>query len=218
MSRAHTMAGSLLGLAPERVFCTSFLDHQAVREDLIPGLIRQAPYLALPLGRSLEPAREAAASFLIGETARANAEFAMVSGLPAIIPIVGTVAAMGTDMVVLTKNQVMLLLKLALLYQRPIENRLQVIAEVAPVIGAAFFWRSAAQTLMTLLPGPLCLAPRGAVAFIGTYVAGKAGHYYYRWGRRPSPAVLDTFREEAVRQITGVTPLLASLGRHLRLP
>ncbi len=211
-------AGDVFGLAPDRLLCVSAVDERSVQQDLLPCLLREVPHLALPLGRRLAPLREPAADFLIADTARVNAEFAVVSSLPALVPVVGTFTSVGTDMVVLTKNQIMLLLKLALIYRRPVDNRLQVLTEVAPIVGAAFFWRAAARSLVSLIPGPFALAPRAAVAFVGTYVTGKAGQYYYRWGLRPSTEILDSFRDEAIRQISGASLLLGQLSRYLRLP
>jgi hypothetical protein len=210
--------GEALGITPERIFCMSALDRERIQRSLVPGLIRAVPHLALPMGRCLPLARDSAADQLIRDTARVNAEFAVVSSLPALIPVVGTAASLGTDMVVLTKNQVMLTLKLALLHRRSIDNRVQVLAEIAPVVGAAFLWRSAARALVSLLPGPLGVAPRGGIAFVGTYVAGKAGQYYYRSGLRPSPEILGGFRDEALHQLAEVLPLLGEFGRRLRFP
>lgn len=203
-------AVEILGLAPGRVYCTSAWDTSLVQRELIPGLVREISHLALPLGRHLGTVRDPAAEVLILDTARVNAEFSVLASLPALVPVVGSLASAGTDLIVLTKNQVMLILKLALLYQHSIDNRLQVLAEVAPVIGGAFFWRGVARTLTAALPGPLGLAPRGIVAFVGTFVAGRAGQYYYRSGLRPSADLLDDFRDEAIRH-------LGEFGRHFRL-
>jgi len=216
--QVQQVAGAALGIGPERVYCAAAADRLSVERELVPGLVREIPHLALPLGRALEAFREPAADHVISDTARINAEFALISALPALVPVVGSLASAGTDMIVLTKNQVMLLLKLALLYRRPIDNRMQVLAEVAPVIGAGFFWRSAARSLVALVPGPFGLAPRAAVAYLGTYVTGKAGQHYYRWGHRPSSDVLDSFREEALRHLADLTPMIAQVGRRLRLP
>ena len=211
-------AGEALGVTSERIFCTSILDRDQIQRILVPGLIRAVPHLALPIGRYLPVARDSAADQLILDTARVNAEFALVSSLPALIPVVGTAASLGTDMVVLTKNQVMLILKLALLHRRSIDNRLQVLGEIAPVVGAAFLWRSAARALIAMLPGPLGIAPRGGIAFVGTYVAGKAGQYYYRSGLRPTPEILDGFRDEALHQLAGILPRLGEFGKRLHFP
>jgi len=217
-ARAGFPVEEQLGILPGPTIVTSVGDRQSIQRELVPNILKQLPRLALPLGRHLVTARDPAADFLIADTSRVNAEFAIVSSLPALVPVVGTLASMGTDMIVLTKNQVMLLLKLALIYHRPIDNRVQIFAEVAPVVGAAFFWRSAARSLVSMLPGPLAIAPRGAVAYVGTYVMGRAGQYYYRWGRRPSADALDSFREDALRQLGSFTPLLAQVGRRLKFP
>lgn len=208
-------AAATLGLPRSRVLWSDALDRRKVAETLVPALVRAAPDLALPLGRRLPVFRPAASDYLVRETARVNAEFALLSSLPALVPVVGGLTAAGADMIILTKNQVMLMLKLAVLNRRSIDNRLQVLSEVLPVVGAGFFWRSAARTLITFLPGPLGIAPRGAVAYVGTFVAGKAGEYYYQWGRRPSPELLDRFRREAVGQLETVAPLLAGIGKRI---
>lgn len=217
-ARAGTTLEEQLGILPGPTIVASVGDRQSIQRELVPNILKQLPQLALPFGRHLGTTREPAADFLIADTSRVNAEFAVLSSLPALVPVVGSLASMGTDMIVLTKNQVMLLLKLALIYHRPIDNRVQTFAEVAPVVGAAFFWRSAARSLVSLLPGPLAIAPRGAVAYVGTYVIGRAGQYYYRWGRRPSADALDSFREDAIRQLGSFTPLLAQVGRRFKLP
>jgi hypothetical protein len=214
--RAEAVAA--FGVAPNVVLTLSVQDPGQVSAAFGDALVAAVPHLALPLGRRLPVFREAAARCLIRETSRVNAEFAAVSSIPAIVPLVGGLAAAGADIIVLTKNQVMLLLKLATLYGRTTENRFQVLTEVGPVIGAAFLWRSLARALMDLLPSPLTVAPKVAVAFVGTYVVGMAGQHYYRWGQRPSPELIDRFRQEALGQIGVLTPLLARLGRGWFLP
>lgn len=208
---------SSLGLPLARVLWTDALDRRQVAESLAPALVHAVPQLALPLGRRLPILRGPAADHLVREASRVNAEFALVSSLPALLPVVGTLSAASADMIVLTKNQIMLLLKLAVLNRRPIDNRLQVLSEVLPVVGAGFFWRSAARTLVSFLPGPLGIAPRAAIAYVGTFVAGKVGEYYYQWGKRPSPEVLDRFRREALGQLETVAPLLAEIGKRFGL-
>ena len=206
----------VLGLTPEGLVSFNALDRSTVEGDLAVTMLRAVPHLCLPIGRHLPALREAAAQQLIGEAARANAEFVVISSVPGMLPILGSLATAGADVVVLTKNQIMLLLKLALVYQRPIDRRLQVLAEVIPVIGAAFFWRSAARFAVALLPGPVAIAPRGIIAYVGTYVAGKSGQYYYRWGQRPSSEVLDRFGQEAISQVNAVAPRLGKIARRLR--
>ncbi|HEX5415795.1 MAG TPA: hypothetical protein VFZ25_09005 [Chloroflexota bacterium] len=220
-ARTHDARESLslwLGVDADRVLAVVPTDRDDVARVVIPRVLALVPSLVLSIGRRLLPFRDAAAEAIVVETSRVNAEFVVVSGIPGVIPIIGTLAAAGADLVVLTKNQIMLLLKLAVLYQRPIDNRLQVLSEVAPIVGAAFVWRTAARTLVSLVPGPLAIAPQVGIAFIGTFVVGKSAQYYYRWGRRPSPALLEQFRQDAANQLTAVSPVLTRFGRLLRLP
>lgn len=207
-----------LGVDVDRVLALVPTDHDEVTRVLIPRILALVPSLTLSIGRRLLPFRDAAAEAIVAETARVNAEFVVISGLPGSIPVIGTFAAAGADLVVLTKNQIMLLLKLAILYHRPVDNRLQVLSEIMPVVGAAFFWRTAARTLVSLVPGPLAIAPQAAIGYIGTFVVGKSAQYYYRWGRRPSPAALEQIRLDAALHLTAVSPVLNRFGRILRLP
>ena len=78
----------------------------------------QLPELAPSLGRWFKPFRSAAAKAVIDESAKVNAQFALVSNIPAVIPIVGSLAAAGADFLALTKNQLMMIYKLAAIHDR----------------------------------------------------------------------------------------------------
>ncbi|HLZ09305.1 MAG TPA: hypothetical protein VKT80_11995, partial [Chloroflexota bacterium] len=91
-------------------------------------------------------------------------------------------------------------------------------AEVLPIIGAGLVWRSIARSLISLIPSPLAIAPKVAVAYIGTFVVGKAAQYYYRVGQRPSPELLEHFQREALDQLQSLLPTLSQLGRRLPSP
>jgi uncharacterized protein (DUF697 family) len=198
----------VLGLPEERVVdLPPGEDLGVARDRLLAALVRSAPRVMLPLGRRHPALREAVARHLIRDTARANAQFAAVSSLPASIPLVGGVVGDMADMLVLTKNQVLLLFKLAGLYGRDLSLGRQLIAEVLPVVGGGFVWRSTARALVGLLPTPLSLLPKTAVAYTGTYVVGETARYYYEHGRRPP--------QEQVRQLQAEGQRLAQavLGR-----
>jgi uncharacterized protein (DUF697 family) len=206
------------GLDPQRVLALSVDHPEDVFSQLVPALLRVAPTIALPLGSQLPAMRNQAGNRLVEETSRVNAEFAALSSLPALIPIVGGIASAGADMIVLTKNQVMLILKLAIANGRSVDNRLQVITEIMPIVGAGFLWRTIARSLVAMVPGPLAIAPKVAVAYVGTYVVGKAAQYYYRVGKRPSAETLEYFQREALEQFRSVLPNLTQLGRRISRP
>jgi uncharacterized protein (DUF697 family) len=152
----------------------------------------------LPLGRRFPGIREAVATHLIQDAARVNAEFATLSGLPSFLPLIGGLVGDVADMLVLTKNQVVLLFKLAGLYGRDLRLGQQLLAEVVPVVGSAFLWRTSARTLVGLLPGAVSLVPKVAVAFSGTFVVGEMARYYYRFGRKPPTDYVNHLRRESV--------------------
>ena len=77
-----------------------------------------------------------------------NATYALASGLPEQIPILSVPFA-AADIIVLTKNQAILVYRLALAYGAPpdFQDRIR---EVIPVVGGAFLWRQAARSLKEL--------------------------------------------------------------------
>jgi uncharacterized protein (DUF697 family) len=175
------------------------LPDDLARQRLFAALVRAAPDEMLPLGRRHPLVRECVADYFIRDTARVNAQFAAISSLPANLPLLGGLVGDMADVIVLTKNQVLLLFKLAGLYGRDLELGPQLIAEVAPVVGGAFVWRTAARMLVGLLPGLLSLLPKAIVAYTGTFVVGEGARYYYQHGRKPPPELMEDLREEGAR-------------------
>src|SRR5947209_16131746 len=153
----------------------------------------------LSAGRRHPLLREPVAEHLIRDTSRVNAQFAAISSLPANLPLVGGLVGDMADVLVLTKNQVLLLFKLAGLYGRDLSLGRQLIVEILPVVGTAFFWRSTARALVGLLPSLLGLLPKTLVAYSGTYVVGQMARYYYRYGDRPPPELVKELRAEGTR-------------------
>ena len=167
-----------------------------VRERLFRALVIAAPDVMLAAARRHPLLREPVAEHLIRDTSRVNAQFAALSSLPANIPLVGGLVGDMADMLVLTKNQVLLLFKLAGLYGRDLALGRQLIVEVLPVVGGAFVWRTTARALVGLLPTLLGVVPKTLVAYTGTYVVGQSARYYYRFGRKPPPEVMRQLRQQ----------------------
>ncbi|MFM9107006.1 MAG: hypothetical protein ACKOWF_09950, partial [Chloroflexota bacterium] len=139
----------------------------------------------------------AAAKVPIDDTAVANAQFALVSNIPAILPIVGGLAAAGADFIVLTKNQVMMIYKLAAIYGRDLHDQTRIIQEIAPVVGVGFAWRTLAREAAGFLPFAAGTVPKVAVAYAGTAVAGRAAEFYYRTNRKPSQEQVRQYAQQA---------------------
>jgi uncharacterized protein (DUF697 family) len=190
----------MLGVPDDRVIRLPLaISDPEARERFFAALVGAAPELALPLGRRHPLVREAVAEHLILDTARVNAEFAALASLPASIPLFGGVVGGVADTIVLTKNQVLLILKLAGLYGRELEFSRDLVIEIVPVVGSAFVWRTAARTLVGFLPGMLGLLPKTIVAYAGTFVVGEMARYFYRVGRKPPPEIVRDLRAEGQR-------------------
>ncbi|MBV9577523.1 MAG: hypothetical protein JO057_02915, partial [Chloroflexi bacterium] len=194
-------AGMLvLGIPDERIITLGVGESdEEVRDRLFRSLVQAAPEVILSAGRRHPLLREPIADHLIFDTSRVNAQFAAIASLPAALPFFGGLVGDVADTIVLTKNQVLLLFKLAGLYGRSVEFGPEILLEILPVVGGAFFWRTTARALVGLLPPLLGLLPKTAVAYTGTFVVGQSARYYYRFGDRPPPEIARELRQEAQR-------------------
>jgi len=174
-------------------------DSVEVQEKLAPLLVETLPDHRTALARRVPALRQLVAEQIISETCRVNAQFALAANLPANLPFLGSVAGSVADFFVLTKNQVMMVFRLAAIYGRDIAPTLQVAAEIAPVIGGGLLWRSAARLAVGLLPTFVAAAPKMGIAYVGTYAAGQAARYYYDQGQQPTRELIDAFSAEGSR-------------------
>jgi uncharacterized protein (DUF697 family) len=207
--QAEEASGMLvLGVPEERILTLgTFEADEEVRDRLFRALVVAAPEVMLSAARRHPLLREPVAQHLIRDTSRVNAQFAALSSLPANLPLIGGLVGDVADVLVLTKNQVLLLFKLAGLYGRDVQMGSELVVEVLPVVGGAFVWRTTARALVGMLPSALGLVPKTLVAYTGTYVVGNTARYYYRFGRRPPPELLRELRDDAARLAS------ATLGR-----
>ncbi len=141
--------------------------------DALPHDLRLAAARRLPGLRPLYAAR------LTGEVSVSNAAVALASGVPGIVPILGIPLA-AADTLILTKNQVMMVYRLALACGAEPDFQKRMI-EITPVIGGAVVWRQIAGALVGLVPG-YGIVPKTAVAFGGTYIVGLAATRWYETG------------------------------------
>jgi uncharacterized protein (DUF697 family) len=164
---------------------------------LATALLSRLPgELHLSAARRLPGLRAVCARELIGSVAFTNATYALASGLPEQIPIISVPFA-AADILVLTKNQALLVYKLALSYGAPPDFQAR-IREVLPVIGGAFLWRQAARSLIGLIP-IWGLLPKVAVAYAGTYTTGVAAWRWYEGGEIVSSDQLKRISNEAIK-------------------
>ena len=173
---------------------------------------------ALPPDRRLAAARRVPglrphyAHKLTTEVSLSNGAFVIASGLPSLVPVLNIPIA-AADTVVLTKNQAMMVYRLALAFGAPPEFQRRMI-EITPVIGAAVMWRQVAGGLVGLIPG-YGIVPKTAVAFAGTWVTGRAAELYYSTGF-VSKDDLRRFSEEAMARAKGMAGEMARRAREVR--
>jgi uncharacterized protein (DUF697 family) len=137
---------------------------------------------AIALGRWYPALRPAAAKAIINDTSRVNAQFALVASAPTVIPVLGELAAVGADLIVLTRNQLYMAIKLAAIYGKPLNNRWDILKDLLPIIGGGFIWRTLAREAVAILPFAAGTIPKVAIAYAGTAATGKAIEAYYRYG------------------------------------
>lgn len=160
-------------------------------------ILEMLPDMAPAFGRAHPLWRKAAVNAIIEQTSRANAQFALVSNIPAVIPILGGFISAGADLLVLTKNQVMMCYKVAAAHGEDLENQFAIVRELAPVVGAGFLWRTAAREAASFIPFAAGTIPKVAIAFAGTLTLGKAADLYYQHGSKPSRSQMDRIRSQA---------------------
>ena len=176
-------------------------DDERAIEQLRLDILRRNGERVTGFGRALPAFRQAAAKHVIDETSMANAQFSIVSNLPALIPIIGGLAAAGADFIVLTKNQVIMLYKLAAIYGRDLNEQRTILQEVLPVVGAGLVWRTLAREASAVLPFAAGAVPKLAIAYAGTIAVGRAADYYYRTGLKPSRALMNEFTAMAMERM-----------------
>ncbi len=165
------------------------------------NVVRVGDDMELALGRTFPALRQQAAMQVVNVTSRVNGQFALASNLPALVPVVGGLLAAGADTIVLTKNQLMMIFKLAAIHDRDLDNRIRIYQEMVPVVGAGLFWRTIARDLAAMLPFAAGAVPKVAIAFAGTFAAGMAAHVYYHEGKRVDGSRMRQFYRNALQEL-----------------
>ncbi|MBC7808792.1 MAG: hypothetical protein H7145_21880 [Akkermansiaceae bacterium] len=166
---------------------------------LAQAMIVQQPHLSVALGRRFPLFRPFACNRIIQDASRTNAQIALISGLPGVFPPAAIIlpASSIADVLLLTKNQLMMVMRLAATYGKKPAYTKQ-IKELMGVIGAALGWRTVARELSGFIPVPgVGLAIKAAIAYSGTLAAGRSALLFYQSGRTPTPKEVQAAYKEA---------------------
>ncbi|GIV16405.1 MAG: hypothetical protein KatS3mg022_1840 [Armatimonadota bacterium] len=170
-------------------------------------IVGDLPGLAVALARRFPIFREPAIEYLIREASRVNGQIAMLSAIPGIIPVASVFLppAAVADIVMLTKNQILLLLKIAAALGLSYHTRDR-LKEIVPVVAGAMGWRSLAREFVGIVPGGVGVLVKGAIAYAGTYVVGKSAYWFWTTGehlsRKQKEKLYRQMLEEATRMLT----------------
>lgn len=156
--------------------------------DVAAGIIAQRPDLAVTLARRFPLFRAPAAQRLINDACRNNAGFALLSALPGVLPITAIIlpASSMADVFILTKNQIMLVMRLAAAFgQKP--GYTKQIKEILGTVATAMGWRTVARQVVGLVPAGVGAALKATIAYSGTLAVGRAALAYYEHGQKLTP-------------------------------
>jgi uncharacterized protein (DUF697 family) len=185
------------------------LDAEAV-EKLAPALVDAAGEdVPLALAAQLPVLRSAVFSRTIERTSRANASFALTTGLAETVPILTAPLNLG-DIVILTKNQLMMCYRIALAAGRDGEPR-ALMGEILGVLGGGVLFRTAARELVGLIP-IVGIVPKVAIAYAGTQAIGRAMVAWTTEGRQITADAVARYSREGLEKGRALAQRLA--GEH----
>jgi uncharacterized protein (DUF697 family) len=180
---------------------------EALLAQLAPALLRAAPIgLRVALARNLPPLRAPLVDELIAETAKANAAYALTTAVAESVPMLGVPLNLA-DLVVLTKNQLVMSYRIALAHGKSGRAR-DVLSEVTGVVGGGFLFRQAGRQLVGLIP-VAGIPLKAAVAWAGTVAIGRAVAAWVSRGERLSKAAVARLYREAMVQAKGAAAFLS---------
>lgn len=166
-----------------RVASGSVIDPGSLNATFIPRLLDALPDRHLSIARHYPLFRMSVSRKLVGDTAVASASYALTTGLAQLVPVLD-IPFTAADVLILTKNQALMVYKLGLALG--LSTRWQDhVAELGGVVGVGFLWRQIARELIGLIPG-WGILPKVAVAYAGTFAVGEAILRWYQTGRKVS--------------------------------
>ncbi len=176
----------------------SELSTETVAQTLVPEIIRVLlPQLRLAVGKQLPVFRPAVIRGLVEEAARANALYAVSTGVAEIVPVLNLPLNVA-DTFVLGKNQLVMAYKVALAAGRTGRPQ-ELMIEIIGVLGGGFLFRQVARGLVGLIP-VWGIVPKVAVAYAGTQVIGTAASLWATEGRTVSAVEVKELYAGALAQ------------------
>jgi uncharacterized protein (DUF697 family) len=202
--------GNRLSHGNERWISVPTLDPHAA-EAIGAAIIDVIPIdLRLAFARQLPPVRPAVFEATIEETAKANASYALTSGLAEVVPLLTIPLNLG-DMVVMTKNQLVMSYRLVLAAGRDGEPK-KLLGEILGVLGGGMLFRTLARQLVGFIP-IAGLIPKIAIAYGGTWAIGHAVVLWVTEGREVTTDLVRGMSTEGVERGRAVAQRLVEQAK-----
>jgi uncharacterized protein (DUF697 family) len=158
----------------------SYTFQRGQTETTVAEILGEKGELDLALGRQFTAFRRAVVERIVHLVARENALFAVATALPNVVPnlieLPWAVGEFASDTVFLTANQVRMAFQIAAACGKPVGLMAQK-GFVLTIAAGAFGWRALARELVGHIPLGGGLIPKGAIAYAGTWLAGKGLEY-----------------------------------------
>jgi uncharacterized protein (DUF697 family) len=167
--------------------------------------MRMMPDFHLALGRYFALFRVPIARHLINDSSFTNAAYSFGTGVAEVVPVLN-IPMNVTDVFVLTKNQIFLVYKIGLALGMPTDLQ-SYFATFGGILGAGFFWRQTARSLVGLIPA-WGIIPKVAVAYAGTEVVGTAVLHWYLTGRHITKEQIRQLYTQAFARAKKLVPRL----------
>jgi hypothetical protein len=157
--------------------------------------------LDLALGRQFLPFRRLVVERIINMVSKENALFAVATALPNVVPnlieLPWVFGEFASDTAFLTVNQVRMAFQIAAACGKEVGLGKQKGAMLTIAAGA-FGWRALARELVGHIPLGGGLIPKGAIAYAGTYLAGKGLEYFHVHDGEPTAAQREQLYQEGL--------------------
>ena len=198
------------GAASVTLIAASLDDPKAVQKTLLPAIAKALPDADVALSRAYPGLRPAVVQEMIQRTSMTNSVYAAGTGVAEMVPGLGIPFAVA-DVIILTKNQLVMAYKIGLVMGETGEFR-EVLPKMAGVVGAGFMWRQVARELVAFLP--LGIVLKTGIAFAGTYATGEAIYHWYATGEKLDREQFRAlFNEALVRGKEEAVALVARMRR-----
>jgi hypothetical protein len=184
----------------------SYTFHRDHPEQTVSEILADKGDFDVALARQFPAFRKQVIERIIHMVSRENALFAVATALPNVVPsfveLPWAFGEFASDTAFLTVNQVRMAFQIAAACGKNVGLGEQKGA-VASIAAGAFGWRALARELAGKIPLGGGLIPKGAIAYAGTYLAGKGLEMVHLYNGQPTPAQREQYYQEGLEHGRG---------------